>query len=85
MAVLCKLGHPELVAGSGREAVQCWCGEVVDVVLMDCHMLEMDGFASTAEIRRLEGCAGTSWGAHHRDDGQRTGGRPRNVSGSPYG
>jgi signal transduction histidine kinase/CheY-like chemotaxis protein len=56
--MLRKLGCSVDVAASGVEAVDMATKFPYDVIFMDCHMPEMDGYAATAEIRRLEAVTG---------------------------
>jgi len=44
-----------VLAGNGLEAVAICQEREFDVVLMDCHMPEMDGYAATMAIRKLAG------------------------------
>ena len=51
------LGHHTDLALNGVEALKLFDKNQYDVVLMDIHMPELDGYATTAEIRRREGLA----------------------------
>jgi len=53
-AMLERLGFRVALASDGAEAVQRWKAESFDLVLMDCHMPVMDGFAASCRIREIE-------------------------------
>ena len=57
-AMLDSLGLAVHCARNGEEALQAARAGGYDIVLMDCQMPVMDGFAATAEIRRHEQGAG---------------------------
>jgi two-component system, sensor histidine kinase and response regulator len=54
LKILETLGYHADLATNGREAVAAVARSHYDLVLMDCHMPEMDGFDASAEIRRSE-------------------------------
>jgi CheY-like chemotaxis protein len=47
-------GYNVSVANNGREALDAHAQGAFDLILMDCHMPEMDGFEATMEIRKRE-------------------------------
>lgn len=53
--MLAKMGHTIDVAGTGAEAVALARQAPYDLILMDVHMPEQDGFSATREIRALGG------------------------------
>jgi CheY-like chemotaxis protein len=57
---LATLGYGVTFAENGLEAVQKARDERFDLILMDCSMPEMDGFAATVEIRRNETASGAN-------------------------
>ncbi|MGH9660395.1 MAG: response regulator, partial [Bryobacteraceae bacterium] len=52
--ILEKLGCQVEIAANGADAVRMCSSRAFHLVLMDCQMPEMDGYAAAAEIRRLE-------------------------------
>jgi signal transduction histidine kinase/DNA-binding response OmpR family regulator len=52
--LLAARGYSAEVAANGREALAAWAARGYDLILMDCQMPEMDGYAAAAEIRRQE-------------------------------
>lgn len=51
IGMLERLGCKATIANNGREAVETLLRDDFDLVLMDCHMPEMDGYETTAQIR----------------------------------
>lgn len=52
--MLQHIGCEVTLVENGQEAVDAAAAEPVDVILMDCHMPELDGYEATAAIRRKE-------------------------------
>ena len=50
-----RLGHRADVVANGQEAIKVLSRMSYDVILMDCHMPEIDGYAATRAIRGSEG------------------------------
>jgi CheY-like chemotaxis protein len=59
LSVLEKDGYSAVVVSNGREALAAMERESFDLVLMDVHMPEMDGFEATSAIRARERFLGT--------------------------
>jgi signal transduction histidine kinase/ActR/RegA family two-component response regulator len=47
-----KLGHDGDIVENGKGVLKALHQKQYDLILMDCHMPEMDGFEATAEIRK---------------------------------
>jgi len=58
LALLEQLGYQTDVVKDGEEAVQACAANRYDLVLMDCLMPNIDGYAATAAIRQREQAAG---------------------------
>ena len=57
--LLQRLGLTLKIANNGREAVDAIAEDKFSLILMDCHMPEMDGFEAAVAIRKLEALAGS--------------------------
>jgi len=54
LGILQMQGYNVTVVNNGREALDAHAQGAFDLILMDCHMPEMDGFEATREIRARE-------------------------------
>ncbi len=58
MGILLAIGCQVDIANNGLEAVAASANKDYDLILMDCHMPQMDGFEATMQIRKREQAAG---------------------------
>jgi two-component system sensor histidine kinase/response regulator len=58
LGILKIQGYNVTLASNGKEALDAYAQGAFDLILMDCHMPEMDGFEATMEIRKREQAAG---------------------------
>jgi two-component system sensor histidine kinase/response regulator len=49
-----NLGHQAVVVDDGRAALDSWQQSTFDLILMDCQMPRLDGYAASRELRRRE-------------------------------
>ncbi len=61
VAQLQQLGFVPDVVENGRAALAALARKKYDLVLMDCQMPELDGYAATQELRIIEGTARHTW------------------------
>lgn len=54
LILLERLGLKAKLATNGKEALELLAKEKFSLILMDCHMPEMDGFEAAVAIRKLE-------------------------------
>ncbi len=52
--ILTQMGYHVFTASSGFEALTLWKKNKTDLILMDLHMPEMDGFETVSAIREIE-------------------------------
>jgi two-component system sensor histidine kinase/response regulator len=58
IAILAELGLEADCAWDGEEALEKLAAERYQVVLMDCHMPKLDGYATTRRLREIESISG---------------------------
>jgi two-component system sensor histidine kinase/response regulator len=58
LGILQIQGYNVTVVSNGREALEAHAQGAFDLILMDCHMPEMDGFEATRELRGRERSSG---------------------------
>jgi signal transduction histidine kinase/DNA-binding response OmpR family regulator len=58
LAILNELGLQADCAWDGEQALEKLAAQRYEVVLMDCHMPKLDGYATTRRLREIEGAAG---------------------------
>lgn len=59
LVLLERLGLKAVIVNNGQEAVEAIGRQKFSIVLMDCHMPDMDGFETTVAIRKLEELTGS--------------------------